>query len=369
MIFNPSRLSLARKRRMLNKKQLADAIQVAPMTITRWEKRESAPTAENLTACARALEFPSAFFYGPDLDEPNIESTSFRSQKAMTAAMRDAAHAAGAIAFLIVDWIEQRFDLPEVKLPDLHLFGPEEAARALRQEWALGEKPISNMIQLLESKGVRVFSLAQNTARLNAYAHWRNEKPYVFLNTFMSAERSRFDAAHELAHLVLHQDGAVKGRAAEDQAQAFASAFLMPRSAVLSVLPRVTYIDQLVREKARWKVSVAALNHRVHKLGITSEWKHRDLCIEIMTRKYHRNEPNSIDREKSVLWEKVLKALWTEQITPSDIASQLHIPASELGDLLLFMVGGSTPTTFGSSVANLSVVVTEGDEFGSAAHS
>ncbi len=119
----------------------------------------------------------------------------------MTAAERDAALAAGQIGFLISDWVIERFDLPEAQLPDLQLFEPEIAAQMLRQEWSLGEKPISNMIRLLEAKGVRVFSLAENTTHVNAYSLWRKRVPYVFLNTVKSAESSRFDAAHELAHL------------------------------------------------------------------------------------------------------------------------------------------------------------------------
>jgi hypothetical protein len=45
--------------------------------------------------------------------------------------------------------------------------------------WALGEQPIS-MIKLLESKGVRVFSLAENTKTVDAFSCWRNDVPYVF---------------------------------------------------------------------------------------------------------------------------------------------------------------------------------------------
>jgi hypothetical protein len=98
----------------------------------------------------------------------------------MTAAEREAALAGGQIAFLISDWVAERFDLPEPKLSDLHLFEPEKAARMVRQSWGSGEKPISNMIQMLESKGVRVFSLAENTTHVNAYSLWRKTVPYVF---------------------------------------------------------------------------------------------------------------------------------------------------------------------------------------------
>lgn len=331
---------------MLNKKTLAERIGAEPHTIVRWERYQTEPTADNIDAMARVLEFPKGFFFGPDVDEPGSGYTSFRSQTAMSAAQRDAALAAGAIGFLIFDWVGERFDLPQVALPDLHLYDPESAAQTLRQEWCLGEKPISNMIQLLESKGVRIFSLAENTTRLNAYSLWRRDTPYVFLNTMKTAESSRFDAAHELAHLVLHQDGSVTGRQAEDQANRFASAFLMPKSGVLSVLPRVQHLQQLIASKRRWRVSLAALNHRVHKLGIISDWKNRDFCIQIAKRGYNKHEPDEIEREKSVVWEKILKTLWGEKTTHHDIANDLSLPVSEIVDLLFGLLntaaGGRT---------------------------
>lgn len=320
---------------MLNKKALADSLGVESHTIIRWERYHTdEPTSENLSALVSALNYPRDFFFGPDLDEPEDSTTSFRSQTAMTAAIRDAALAAGALGFLISDWVAHLFELPLAKLPDLHLYKPELAAQALREEWGLGEKPISNMIHLLESKGVRVFALAENTTAVNAYSLWRNGTPFVFLNTFKTAECSRFDAAHELAHLVLHQDGKMKGREAEEAANQFASAFLMPMADVLSVVPRVQHIHQLLDAKTRWKVSLAALNYRVHKLGITSAWKNRDFCIEISRRGYNKSEPNGIPRERSLVWDKVMKTLWSEKTTHQDIADALHLPLSEVIDLL-----------------------------------
>jgi Zn-dependent peptidase ImmA (M78 family) len=344
---------------MLNKKALANRIGVEPHTIVRWERCQTEPTSENVDALVRALGFPSAFFLGPDIDEPSSELTSFRSQTSMSAAMRDAALSAGAIGFLISEWTENRFELPETKLPDLRLFEPESAADTLRQEWGLGEKPVSNMIQLLESKGVRVFSLAENTARVNAYSLWKASKPYVFLNTFKSAECSRFDAAHELAHLVLQQDGGMTGRVAEDQANRFASSFLMPKADILSVLHSVQHLRQLIAAKRRWKVSLAALNYRVHKLGIISEWKNRDFCIEMAKLGYNKNEPNEIERERSVVWEKVLKALWAEKMTLNDIARDLNVPVAEVSDLLFGMLNKSKLEEPTSPSSSFSVVSAE----------
>ena len=341
MSFNSQRFGIARKRRLLNQKGFADKLNVSAHTVSRWEKGLNTPTEDNVQQFAKVLGFPSAFFYGPDLDEPSADLVSFRSQKAMSAATRDAALSAGAIGFLISDWVDERFNLPTTQVPDLHLYDPEAAARVLRQEWALGEKPISNAVHLLEAKGVRVFSLAENSKRVNAFSLWRNEKAYTFLNTVKSAESSRFDAVHELGHLVLHQDGKTTGREAEDQANRFASAFLMPRADILAVLPRVHYLEQIVQAKRRWKVSVAALNYRLHKLGVLSDWKYRDFCIQIVQNKYNVEEPFEIEREKSVVWQKVMKSLWSERTTQRDIAATLNIPESEVSTLIFGILHGN----------------------------
>lgn len=336
MSFSSARLSIARKRRMLNKKELSEACSVAQHTVVRWEKGEAEPSEDNIALISSVLRFPREFFYGPDLEEPI--SASFRSQTSMSAGVRDAALSAGSIGFLLSDWTEARFNLPEIVVPDLHLYEPEHAARVLREEWKLGEKPISNMIHLLESKGVRVFSLAENTVKVNAYSLWRDEKPYIFLNNYKSAESSRFDAAHELGHLVLHQDGAHIGREAEDQAHRFAGAFLMPRAGVLAAAPKVDYYGQVLNHKKQWKVSAAAFVYRIHKLQIISDWRYRDFCIELSKRGHNRNEPQSIDRERSVVWEKVLRSLWSEKITLSDVAQYLAVPHSEISGLVFGIV-------------------------------
>jgi Zn-dependent peptidase ImmA (M78 family)/DNA-binding XRE family transcriptional regulator len=344
MPFNPTRLGIARKRRLLNKKGFAELLGVTQHTVVRWEKGETEPTPESIVSFAHALNFPVEFFHGRDLDEPI--SASFRRQTNMSAAVRDAAFAAGAVGFLLSDWVEERFNLPAVQIPDLHLYDPESAARVLREEWILGERPISNILNLLESKGARIFSLAQNTASVNAYSLWRDGKPYVFLNTFKSAESSRFDAAHELGHLTLHQDGGCVGRKAEDEANQFASAFLMPAADVRATLPRSNHLTKLIEAKSRWRVSVAALIYRIHKLGLITDWRYRDLCIELSTRGYNRNEPFPMGRETSIVWQKVLKALWAERMTQSHIAQELGIPESEVNDLIFGLVGrsGERPT-------------------------
>ncbi|CAL8481694.1 ImmA/IrrE family metallo-endopeptidase [Caballeronia sp. S22] len=334
-MFNPSRFSLARRRRRFTKKALAEALGCDQKTVIRYENGEADPPESSLVALAKVLNFPVAFFTSDDIDEPQPHAASFRSMSTMTARERDAALAAGAFAFVLNDWVDARFNLPSHELIDCNDSpDPEGAARVLREKWSLGERPITNMVHLLESKGVRVFSLAENTKSVDAFSMWRKETPFVFLNTFKTSERSRFDAAHELGHLVLHKHGGPEGgRIVEDEANRFASAFLMPEADVKARLPRINALNQIVEAKKRWRVSVAALNYRLHKLKITTDWQYRTFAIQISER-FRQTEPYSVDRETSVIWNKVLMMLRADGLTKHSIASALALPVAEFENLV-----------------------------------
>jgi hypothetical protein len=60
-----------------------------------------------------------------------------------------------------------------------------------------------------------VFSLSVDAAEVEAFSMWKEGAPFIFLNTGKSAEHGRFDAAHELGHLVLHRHEAPSGREAD----------------------------------------------------------------------------------------------------------------------------------------------------------
>lgn len=334
-LFNPSRLTLARKRRGLTMKTLATEVGVEPRSISAYEKGEFRPDDARLTKLASVLKFPEEFFYGDDLDEPTPDIASFRALSKMTAGQRDTALGAGAIALMLNAWIERHFELPSSDLPDLSREDdPEAAARALRQQWSLGELPVKNMIHLLESKGIRVFSLSVDAAEVDAFSMWRQSTPFVFLNTKKSAEHSRFDAAHELGHLILHRHGSPQGREAEHQANAFASAFLMPRASVLAYAPRMATLDHLIKLKKFWSVSVAALTYRLHAVDVLSDWHYQSLYIELSSRGYRKKEPDEGQRETSQMLQKIFAALRDESISKGDIASELCVPSEELDQLV-----------------------------------
>lgn len=350
-MFNPSRLTLARQRRGMTKTKLAAEAKVTVRSVSAYEAGDMVPSDATIAALSRVLRFPPDFFSAPSLEVPSSESASFRALSSITAGQRDSALGAGALAIELCDWISARFNLPSSTVPDLRGHSPEAAAEALRGAWGLGERPIKNVVHLLEAHGVRVFSLVEECKEVDAFSLWRQGTPYVFLNTMKSAERSRFDACHELGHLVLHRHGAPQGREAEQEADAFASAFLMPRGSILAAAPRLPNVDLLVKLKRNWNVSVAALAHRLHALNLLSDWHYRTICIEIAQRGYKRAEPNGIPRETSQLLQKVFQALRNEGLTKPAIARQLHLDPAELDSLVFGLV--MTPLQGGGASQDL----------------
>lgn len=305
------------------------------VTISRLEKGLNEPEADSLERLAKALRYPIEFFSGDDVEEIPVEAISFRSLKKMSAKEREAAVAAGGLGLLVSDWVEEKFNLPIADFPTLDHSDPEQAAIDLRQAWSIGEKPISNIIKLIESKGVRVFSLTEKTGNVDAYSFWRDETPFVFLNNFKTPERSIYDCCHELGHLFLHRhQGPKHHRGAEFEADKFASAFLMPRNDVLARMPRYVTVTDIIKGKSRWRVSAMALAYRLRDLGILSDWQYRSACIELSHRGYRSSEPIGVERETSVLWKHVLNQLWLERLTKDDIANQVGIPFDELESLL-----------------------------------
>ena len=338
--MNPSRLVLARKRRGLTKIALASRVDLTPRSLSSYESGAACPSPQTLEALADALRFPVSFFLRPDLEELSADGVSFRALKSMTAGQRDAALAAGALAIELSQWITRQFRLPSADLPDLRDHEPEDAARVLRVDWGIGVLPIANMVHLLESRGIRVFSLAEQAKQVDAYSLWYRGTPFVFLNTLKTPEHGRMDAAHELAHLVMHRHGGThsRGRDVEKDAQQFAAAFLMPEESIRSVVRKrmVPTMPQLIALKRNWIVSVAALARRLRTLDLLSEWSYRGVNVQLS--RYGRSrEPGGIEqRETSQVFEKVFRSLKKRGVSKSSVAQDLDV---HLGDLEALVFG------------------------------
>jgi len=324
--------------------RLAQLLNVELRSVSAYENGEFIPSESTLLKISQVLDFPQSFFFQDDLEEISPDSASFRAMSKMSASKRDIALYSGSIALLLNKELENLFLLPSIDLPDFSReSSPEAAADSLRRHWGLGELPIKNIIHLLESKGIRIFSLCIDAVEVDAFSLWRESQPFIFLNTMKSSERIRFDCGHELGHLAIHRHGALQGeingsQEIEKEANEFASAFLMPRSSVLAHAPKLVTIDKLLKLKKIWGVSIAALIYRMHRIGIISDWHYRELFKQIANLGYRKKEPETMPHETSQLLQKIFGALRNEGVSKNDISSRIHINPDEIENLTFGLI-------------------------------
>lgn len=340
--FTASRLVLARERRGLTRKELAARVRVTPDAITKYEQESCAPSPETLHRCSFALGFPIDWFTAPEVSLLDPQSLSFRARRSMSAGLRGKATRAGDLAVSVVlPELRRRFNLPTVALPDLSQHTPEEAAVLLRHEWKLGQGPISNMVHLLETKGVGVFWLNEDDPSLDAWSLWHDQWPIVMFNSRgLAGCRARFDAAHELGHLVLHRGETVfEGLEVENQANRFAAAFLLPEEQFRAESPRYPILQSFFPLKTRWGVSLAAMVMRCKQLGVFSDWNARRAFQDIASRGWKTQEPEeiAIARETSRLQTMIGDRLRAKKVSEVQLARDLHIVKADLLELMPFL--------------------------------
>jgi Zn-dependent peptidase ImmA (M78 family)/DNA-binding XRE family transcriptional regulator len=357
--MNGKRLTIARQRKGYSRPELAAELGVTSRTIGGWESGALVPE-DRIETLVRILGFPRSFLELSDPASVSTGAVSFRSLSRKTASQRDAALAMCDLAVDLSAWLDPRFGRNIVDIPDLSSEEPDFAADLLRRDWGLGIAPISNLVHLLEAKGVRLFALPANCREIDACSFWYDDIPFMLVDTTRSAERIRFNLAHELGHLLLHRHGAPVGQVAEKEANFFASSFLITIGSIQRNLPREMTIEAIVRLKARWGVSAAALAYRLNKIGYLRDWNYKSMVIEMRRRKYHEVEPSPIPHEQSYVLDVVLKTLLSKGISLKSVAQETHLPHAEVVGLMQGLapvaISGHDIATPDERRANLKVV-------------
>ena len=293
--FDGRRLAVARRLRCMPRSELARRIEVTPSAVTQYERGLNRQSITVLARVSLTLGMPQEFFTrGLDIPEVPPSSAHFRSLRSTPANRREQALAFGELALAVLDVIEQYVDLPPVCLPSVDLPSePSEqdvalAAAQARRDLAVRTGPIPNVVRLLEAHGVLVVRLPAEGFDLRVDAFSSSEtasgRPIVLMSPLKDDKaRSRFDASHELGHLLMHAGVEPGSRVIESQAMSFAAEFLMPRAEIEDSLPTRVDWETFHALKRHWGVSLAALVYRAHKLGRLSDLSYRRANEQLKT--------------------------------------------------------------------------------------
>lgn len=355
--INCERLKEARLFRKMTMADLAQIVGVNKQAISQFENFKNSPEPMTLRRIADALEFPYSFFVEPD-PVSTVGNTYFRalysSKKKDLAAQQIKAKYLAKIHSVLSTKVKFR----EPNLPDFvsdKAITIEEIAMRTRQYWDLGDTPIPNMVALLERNGIIVGEFATDSRAIDAFYQYYEESNYptycVILGTDKkSFYRRQFNCAHELGHILLHERYSdlneidkEEFREREDEANAFAAAFLLPAKAFGNdVAAYPNRLGHYIELKKKWNVSIMAMIMRAYALGYLSANQYSYLMRQMSTRGYRQTEPldDSIEYKHPHALKQSIGLLMTKgNMSGEDIMNlfathKFSVPANVIEELL-----------------------------------
>jgi Zn-dependent peptidase ImmA (M78 family) len=319
----------------MTQKGLASISGIDQGRISRYEGGLKSIPEEEMKILADALSFPITFFLrrGQRL---GAETSEIFHRKRLTITATQQKRIDGLINVYRLG-IERLLDAVELDSPysipqyDIYEYDRdvEQIAAIVRAAWRIVSGPVDNLIARLEAASCMVFRLDFGTDKIDEAVQWvKPLPPIIVVNSRASGDRLRFSLAHALGHLVMHHNE-VPYPEMEDEADQFASAFLMPARDIRPELAPVT-IEHLLQLKPYWKVSMQALIRRARDIGEINDRKYTSLFQMLSRAGYRKSEPNPIPPEQPELVGSLLSQ-YKEQLQYSD-AELAELVDLELND-------------------------------------
>jgi len=332
-----NRLKLARKMAGMSLQDLADALEnkITKQALSKYELGLMNPNGEVLLDVAKVLEVRPDYFLKKNQVE--LGQISFRKRNSLSKKDED------SIVEKTRDYVERFLEIENILVVENKFNNPlenlkinnkkdvESAANKLREVWELGSDPITNIIETLELKGVKVL-LIDAVDDIDGFAVFTsNGIPVVVVNTRdKPVERIRFTIIHELAHLLLKfsESDKLTNKEIETLCHCFSSCFLIPSKMLIKMIGggKRTYIaiKELILIKEYYGISIRALLHRLRELDIIIPNYYQRWVIYLSKEYGSKKEPGKYKgEEKSKLLEQMVSRALSEELISLSKAAML----------------------------------------------
>jgi Zn-dependent peptidase ImmA (M78 family)/transcriptional regulator with XRE-family HTH domain len=335
-MITPTRVQQAREIRCWTQTALAQQVGVHPSAIAQLETGRIQPSPEVLKAMSRATGFPPAFFTRPSGPPLPLGSLRFRARAAMTARQRRQACWYAQTLYELMASLAAQTEYPAPRLRQL-AGDPVTAAAVTRRALGLPpDQPIGPLIRTLERSGVWVLAIPMPLPQRDACSAWAGgdgATPVLVVAATTAGDRRRFSVAHEVGHLVLHHVPKGFPHALEQQADAFAEAFLLPAAAMRAALVPPITLTTLADLKARWGVSLQALIRRARTLECITPSQYRSLYAQLGARGWRTAEPIAVPVERPRALRQLAELLYGVPIDYPQLAQATGLDPRFLQDL------------------------------------
>ena len=322
-----------RQARLLAKKsqqEVADALVDAGHPVSKarfiaYEKDRDMPDASTLLEMSRLFNVPPVWL----MHKPNqeVDLQGYRRHSALRTKTRETIEAFVCdVTDLYIELRSQLYPCMKVNFPKsidvVDFDGAEKAATMLRKQWQLGNAPISNLTHVAEENGVVVVDWDKNTEYFDGLSIWYGEDvPVIVTKCDVTADRKRFNLAHELGHLVMNTLEELTDRQTEKLAHRFAGALLVPESVAIQELKRCGArigFSELGSLKKKYGLSMQGWVYRARDLGVIRPETAKKYWRKMNQRGWKKSEPCkfSVDERPALLKQMISTALDKDLVSP-----------------------------------------------------
>ena len=286
--FFGNRLRILRQFHGLTLAELGEAVGTTRQYIQKLEvdPHSSSPTDLTIEAFAHILDVEPSFFLEPLHEEVQEEECHFRKAKTTPVNIKTRARSYGTIFANVLQLLNKHIAFPKLNTvienppaPEhLNRQDIENIAEKCRIAWGVYvDAPIDNVTRTLENAGCVVTTFDGVSDKVDAFSFIRSRAIVVSNTDKGNTGRMRFDRAHEGGHIVLHRGVEAGDPIFDEQANNFASAFLLPRGAFVREFQsnqRLNWVKMLQMAK-RWGVTLHALVRRAYDLRLIDAVQYR----------------------------------------------------------------------------------------------
>lgn len=308
--INHRQLIFAREYRGYSQTDLASQIKgLSQSNLSKFEKGIGLISDDLFQRIINFLDFPEKFFTEHIVN--NAENAHFRKRANLSKKEILMIENSTKLIGYIIDQMSLSVEYPNNLIRSIDVeegFSPETIAKFIRKNLGLQDNPVRDIIGLMEKNGIIVVELETNCEEFDGVSFMTdNGYSVIIINKSFSNDRKRFTIAHELGHLIMHSTSLIPDyRNKEDEANKFASEFLMPEIAIKNSLHRLR-LSHLTDLKRVWLTSMASILRRAKDLGCISLEKYKNFNIEMSRNGYRKNEPVNVYIDEPSIFSKAYK--------------------------------------------------------------
>lgn len=301
--LNGDRLREARRYRRLTITSLSEKAGVSKQMVSRYERGTAQPGLDIFQKIVRTLQFPFDFFTGTNKFDYKDEGTYFRSRLTSTQSEKMPSETYKKAAGLVRNMFGEYVEFPSLLQEEITSRSPRAAAIQLRKLWGLGDKPIKNVLRLLESHGILVALVNSGSEKIDAHSGYVDVNQHRYYVVLVDANsttffRQQFSLTHELGHFILHSNSvdpqsldSQEYRQMEKEADEFAAEFLLPAQAFEnSISGNLMNLNEYAQLKMKWYVAAGAMVHRARSLRLINANQYLRLQKRISARGWRKQE-------------------------------------------------------------------------------